>query len=318
MNGAPSGRSNCGIGATSWPNRDNLIARKNSNWLAIAGGLFFEAFWSRCEREGFLRRADQARRAPSTCLAAIALLLVVMIWGGGFIPFARSLFSSAVPNPERVCIVSLNGKFRRFRSETLLDLTSAWKTSKLLDAVAPYSWGPGKLAAGKRTVPILSARVAADFFEILGVNTTLGRALQSGDAQSCPNCVVLSNELWSLQFKSSPDAIGRRIVIDGNEKIVVGVLPRHFRLVSSDIGVWTLLDADSPPFTNFVERIGAVAVMKPNATEARVESDLTDLSENAGYVFPASLLEVASAKAEMRRTIASYFLFLCWRSQVQW
>jgi hypothetical protein len=209
-----------------------------------------------------------------------------------------------------VCIISLNGKFRRFRSETLLDLTSAWKTSKLLDAVAPYSWGPGKLAAGKRTVPILSARVAPDFFDILGVKATLGRALQSGDGQSCPNCVVLSNELWSLQFKSSPDTIGRRIVVDGNEKIVAGVLPRNFRLVSSGIGVWTLLDSHSPPFTNFVERIGAVAVMKPEATEARVESDLTDLSENAGYVFPASLLEVTSAKAEMRRTLASYFLFL--------
>jgi hypothetical protein len=273
-------------------------------------GLFIEAFWSRYEREGFLRRADLVRRAPATCLTALALLLVAMVWGGGFIPFARSLFSSAVPNPERVCIVSLNGKFRRFRSETLIDLSSAWKTSKLLDAVAPYSWGPGKLAAGKRTVPILSARVAPEFFDILGVKPTLGRTLQSGDEKSCSNCVVLSHELWALQFRSSPDAIGRRIVVDGNEKTVVGVLPRNFRLVSSGIGVWTLLDSDSPPFTNFVERIGAVALMKPGASEARVEADLTDLSENAGYVFPASLLVVTSAKTEMRRTLASYFLFL--------
>ena len=104
--------------------------------------------------------------------------------------------------------------------------------------------------------------------------------------------------------------IGRRIVVDGNEKIVIGVLPRNFRLLSSDIEVWTLLDSASPPFTNFVERIGAVALMKPGATEARVESDLTDLSENAGYIFPASLLVVTSAKAEMRRTLVSYFLFL--------
>jgi hypothetical protein len=273
-------------------------------------GLFFEAFWSRYEREGFLRRADRVLRGPVTCLAVLAVLLAAITWAGGFIPFARSLFSSAVPNSERVCIISLNGKFRRFRSETLLELSSAWKTSKLVDAVAPYSWGPGRLALGKRTAPILTARVAPDFFDILRVKTTLGRALQSSDSQRCPNCVVLSNELWNVQFKSSPDAIGRRILVDGNEKIVVGVLPRNFRLVSPDIGVWTLLNSDSPPFTNFVERIGAVAVMKPQATEARVESDLTDLSENAGYVFPASLLEVTSAKAEMRRTLASYFLFL--------
>jgi hypothetical protein len=57
-------------------------------------GLFFEAFWSRYQREGFLRRADQVRRAPATCLMVLALLLVVMIWGGGFIPFANRYFPS--------------------------------------------------------------------------------------------------------------------------------------------------------------------------------------------------------------------------------
>ena len=35
-----------------------------------------------------------------------------------------------------------------------------------------------------------------------------------------------------------------------------------------------------------------------------MESDLTDLSENAGYIFPASLLVVTSAKVEMRRSLA--------------
>ncbi len=287
-----------------------LSRQKKLELARYCWGLFFEAFWSRYEREGFLRRADRVRRAPATCLVVLALLLVVIIFGGGFIPFARSLFSSAVSDPERICIVSLEGKFRRLRSETLLDLTSVWKTSKLLDAVAPYSWGPGKLAAGKRTVPILSGRVAPDFFDILGVRAQLGRTFEGSDGQSCPNCVVLSNELWALQFKSSPGVIGHGIVVDGNEQIVIGVLPRNFRLVSSDIGVWTLLDSGSPPFTNFVERIGAVALMKPHATEARVESDLADLTENAGYIFPASLLVVTSAKAEMRRTLGYYLLFL--------
>lgn len=286
-------------------NRDKRLELARHCW-----GLFFEAFWARFERKDFLRRVDRLQRAPASCLAVIAVLLGVIIWVGGFIPMVRSLVSSAISEPDRVCIISLNGKFRRFRSETLLDLTSAWKTSKFLDAVAPYSWGPSKLATGKRVVPILSARVASDFFDTVGVRTTQGRAFESADGQNCPNCVVISNQLWALQFKSSASVTGRRMVVDGNEKIVIGVLPRNFRLLSSDIAVWTLLDSASPPFTNFVERIGAVALMKPGATEARVESDLTDLSENAGYIFPASLLVVTSAKEEMRRTLVSYFLFL--------
>ena len=69
----------------------------------------------------------------------------------------------------------------------------------------------------------------------------------------------------ALQFKQSHDVIGRSVLVDGNQKVVIGVLPRNFRLVSSGIGVWTLLDSSSPPFTNFVERIGAVALMKPES-----------------------------------------------------
>jgi hypothetical protein len=287
-----------------------LSREKRLELARYCWSLFLEAFWCRYEREAFLQRVDRLRRSPATCLVVQTLLLVLIVVGGGFVPSARSLFSSAVSNPERSCIVSLDGKFRRLRSETLLDLASAWKKSKLLDAVAPYSWGPGKLATGSRTVPILSARVAPDFFDILGVKPILGRTLEDGDDTRCPNCVVLSHELWALQFKSSPEVVGRRIVVDGNEKIIVGVLPRNFHLLSSEIGVWALLDSGSPPFTNFVERIGAVGLMKPRVTEARVESDLADLTENAGYIFPASLLVVTSVKAEMRRTLGYYFLFL--------
>ena len=39
---------------------------------------------------------------------------VLIIWAGGFIPLARSLFSSAVSNPDRVCIISLDGKVQAF------------------------------------------------------------------------------------------------------------------------------------------------------------------------------------------------------------
>jgi hypothetical protein len=98
-------------------------------------------------------------------------------------------------------------------------------------------------------------------------------------------------------------------MFDGAERTVVGVLPRSFHLLSPEIAVWALLDSASPSFTNFVERIGAVARMKPEATEHKVEADLADLTENAGYVFPASMLVVTSGAAEIRGYLRSYLLF---------
>jgi len=293
------------LAETGQLNRENKLELARHCW-----GAFADAFWVRYDREEFLQLAERLRRAPATCLVLAALLVLVVVQAGGFIPAARSRLSSAIARPDRVCVVSLNGKFRRFRSETLLDLAAAWKSSKLLDSVAPYSWGPGRLAGEHRTVPILTARVAPDFFELLGVNAVVGRTFRSADAQSCRNCVVLSNEIWKLQFNSASGVIGRPIMVDGSEKTVIGVLPRNFHLVSSDVAAWTLLDPAAPPFSNFVERIGAVARVKGDATDAQIEADLIDLSENAGYVFPASLISVITAQQDAHRSIETYLLFL--------
>ena len=273
-------------------------------------GAFADAFWVRYKREPFLHRLDRLRRAPSTCLVLATLLVLVVFLAGGFIPAARSRLSSAISNPDRVCVITLNGKFNRFRTETLLALAAAWRDSKLLDALAAYSWGPQRLVSAQRTVPILTAQVSPQFFELLGVKAALGRTLGSKDAQSCKTCVVLSDEIWRLQFNGDSRVIGQRIMVDGVERTVIGVLPRNFHLVSSDIATWTPLNPYIAPYSNFVERIGAVGHMKSGASEAQVEADLNDLSENAGYILPVSFLSVTSARADMRRSMEMYLLFL--------
>ena len=286
-------------------NRDKKLELARFCW-----GAFAAAFWQRYDREEFLQRRDRLRRSPGSCLGAIALTLLLLILVSGVVPVVRSFLSSAIPTPDRVAVISLNGKFRRVRSETLLELAAAWRGSKLIEAVAPYSWGPDNLTVSRRTVPILSARVAPEFFQILGLRAARGRILREGDDQACSSCVVLSDQIWRLQFHSDPAIVGHTVTLDGAERVVIGVLPRNFHLLSPEIAVWTLLDSHSPPFSNFVERIGAVARMKPEATQQRVETDLADLTENAGYVIPASMLAVTSGAAEVRRYAVFFALFI--------
>ena len=271
-------------------------------------GAFPAALWLRFDRDGFLRGWERRRRSPAGCLGAISLVLILVALFSGIIPVMRSFVSSPIPQPDRVCVISLNGKFRRVRSETLLDLASAWKSSKFLEDVAPYSWGPATLDRSGRSIPILSARVAPAFFQVLGLDAAAGRTLRPGDERTCSDCIVLSNDIWRLQFEANPSIIGQPVMFDGAERTVIGVLPRNFHLFSPDIGAWTLLDSQSPPFTNFVERIGAVARMKPSTTERRLEPDLADRTENAGYVFPASMLMVTSGAAEVHRYLLFYWL----------
>jgi len=284
-------------------NRDKKLELARFCWSA-----FPAAFWMRFNRDQFFRRADRVRRSPAACLGGIALLLAIVIMAGGIIPGVWSFLSSPLSEPDRVCVINLNGKFRRVRSETLLDLASAWKSSKLLDAVAPYSWSPSKLVGPRRTVPILAARVAPEFFQVLNLNVAMGQTFRTGDNRDCGKCVLLSHEIWQLQFHGDPAIVGQQVTLDGSPRTVIGVLPSNFHLLSPEIAVWALLDSASPSFSNFVERIGAVARMRPTVTAQEVETDLADRTENAGYVLPASLLVVTSGRAEMRRYVSFYLL----------
>jgi hypothetical protein len=99
-------------------------------------------------------------------------------------------------------------------------------------------------------------------------------------------------------------------VLDGSPTTIIGVLPRNFRLLPAPISAWKLLNWTRPPYSNFLERIGAVARTEPGATTRRVETELADLTENAGYIFPASLITVISGPAELRHYFFSYLLFV--------
>ena len=289
----------------------NQLTREHKLELArFCWRAFPAAFWVRFDQQQFLQRRDRLFGSPAFFLSLLSIAVVTLILVSGIIPQMRALIASPIPDPDSVCVISLNGKFRRVHSETLLDLAAAWKESKYVSDVAAFSWGASKLVTPRRSLPVLSAQVAPDFFQVLGLHAIAGRVFHSGDDNGCSGCIVLSYEIWRLQFHSDPSVIGREVTVDGIPRQIIGVLPRDFYLLSPEISVWTMLDAGTPSFTNSVERIGAVARTLPGVTTHQLETDLVDHTENAGYILPASLLTVASGRSELRKYGTSYFLFL--------
>ena len=90
---------------------------------------------------------------------------------------------------------------------------------------------------------------------------------------------------------------------------VIGVLPASFRLISPGIAVWGLIDP-AMLFTNFQRRVGAVALLRDGATAARLQRDLSDLTESAGYVHPSSQLQAVTVATQVRRNFVSQLWFL--------
>jgi predicted permease len=74
--------------------------------------------------------------------------------------------------------------------------------------------------------------VSGNYFEALGVSSTLGRTIQpSDDRPGAPPVIVLSYGYWQRAFGGAADAIGRTVRLNGAPFTIAGVIdPRFARL----------------------------------------------------------------------------------------
>ena len=77
------------------------------------------------------------------------------------------------------------------------------------------------------TSEVLRARVVSwSFFSVLRTRPLIGRDFAEADGQpGTPLAAIVSHAFWQGRLGSRPEAIGRPIVLDGTEHVVVGVLP---------------------------------------------------------------------------------------------
>ena len=94
-------------------------------------------------------------------------------------------------------------------------------------------------------VRLTGTSVSANWFQVLGSQAAIGRTFQDGEDQpGNDNVVVLSHSLWERRFGSDPNIIGRSIILEGESRQVVGVMPADFRYPSSKTELWVPLRLD--------------------------------------------------------------------------
>jgi putative ABC transport system permease protein len=72
---------------------------------------------------------------------------------------------------------------------------------------------------------IQGARVSWNYFKLLGVSMSPGRALAEADAQGDGNQIVIADGLWRRRFGGRPDIVNSTTTLDGRTVTIVGVAP---------------------------------------------------------------------------------------------
>lgn len=164
-----------------------------------------------------------------------------------------------------------------------------WKQmSKSFSGMAAFR--PLSVAMVGSGVPqqIEGASVASDLLPMLGAQPLFGRIFTAADDRpGASGTVLLSYSLWQRQFAGGANILGRRLLLDGQPYVVIGVMGRSFVYPRPDAQLWTTLR-----FTNddFTERnntwLRVVAKLRPGVSIEQARAEMRLISERLKREYP--------------------------------
>jgi putative ABC transport system permease protein len=137
---------------------------------------------------------------------------------------------------------------------------------------------------------VRTALVTGRFFEVLGVEPIVGRALnRADDVDGAENVLVIGSGLWQRRYGGSRDVIGRRVTLGDRRFTVVGVMPPDVDYPSG-VEAWRTTHSvpTTGPFGDAARReVDLVARVRPGATIEQAANEITALTERLESAAPA-------------------------------
>jgi predicted permease len=109
---------------------------------------------------------------------------------------------------------------------------------RAFEDVGLYTGGSVSVTEVGQPERVETLRVTDGTLPILGVRPELGRTFtRLDDTDGSPRTAVLTWGYWQQRFGGSPAAIGKRIVVDGRQHEIIGVLPRSFQFMDREVSL---------------------------------------------------------------------------------
>lgn len=165
--------------------------------------------------------------------------------------------------------------------------------------------------------------VTSNFFRTLGVNAAIGRTFEDSDeGEKAFPSILLNWAVWQARYGGDSSVVGRNIMVWGQPRRVIGVMPPDFRLlfppeasVPEDLEAWIPFDDDlarRPQRQNFLR---VVARMKPGVGLPQAHEEVLQIGnrifqEHAGYQGTRRTLNLVGLQNEGARSVRSGLIAL--------
>src|SRR5215470_5603021 len=131
---------------------------------------------------------------------------------------------------------------------------------------------------------VLGGRSTASIFRVLRVSPILGRVFTEGDGP-IEDKVVLSYGLWKRRYAADPAILGKKIQLNGNPYMVLGVMPAEFQYRNREFALWTPLAINpEEPRTTF--DYGCIGRLKNGDTLPQAQAQMSEIQSRIGNAYP--------------------------------
>ncbi len=238
-----------------------------------------------------------------TAIAALSLALGIGANSAIFsLADALLLRPLPVPDPGEVVTVSTNTPDNPFGGTSFPDYRDFRQQSQSFDGLAgyrPYTLG---LAPSANVQPQmrLGFLVSDNFFQVLGIQPSLGRAFlaDEGKVAGRDAIIVLSHDLWQNQFSADRSIVGHNVRLNGIDFTVVGIAPESFTGLDPFLRpalyvplsmLQRLSAAPKDPLEDRTSRALLIkGRLKLGVSRDRAQAELTGIAKNLEKAYPAT------------------------------
>ncbi len=212
------------------------------------------------------------------------------------------------PNPDRLVMIWEDASFAGFPRNTPAPANFAdWKAqNQVFEETAAIADRSFNLTADGEPEKIEAYAVTANFFPMLGIKPTLGRAFLPEDDKPDANKVVMVNyNLWQKRYGGERSVIGREIVLDGEKYTVTGVMPAGFQLLDSHIGLWVPIAFTAEELAQRSSHyLKVIARMKPGVTLAQANADIRTIQQRIAHDHPDDAGRISAYAMPLREQLS--------------
>ena len=266
------------------------------------------------------------RAAPIVTTVAIASLALGIGANTALFSILNSLLLKPLPvrDPHQLVLVADEGSLTNPIWEQMRD-----RAGGALGGLAAYSTDPIDLSTGGRTDIVTGAWVSGSFFDVLGLDTVLGRPLTPADDDRRGGAdgpvAVITAAFWKARYAGAADVIGRTIHLQRVPFTIVGVADPAFTAIDigTDLSVFVPIGTDAlmrgdashlesrsswwlhligrlKPGQSIDQATAAVRALQPLVREATIPPRWSDRMKATYLTTPFTLSPAATGRSPLR------------------